>query len=137
MMRALLDTNVVLDWLLEREPWFSEGAALWQQIEAGRIIGSITSTTVTDIFSIARRATDLQRARSAVEICLRALEICPVHRSELEKALDLPGNDYEDNLQVVCARAASLDTIVTRDPAGFQSAPMPVLSPVDAAQRAG
>ena len=64
-MRVLLDTNVVIDWLLEREPWLSEALTFWQRVDAKQILCFITATTITDIFYITRQLTDLARARAA------------------------------------------------------------------------
>lgn len=58
-MRVLLDTNVVLDVLLNRETWVKDSAAVWQASDQGRIIGHITATTLTDIFYVSRRLADL------------------------------------------------------------------------------
>lgn len=56
-MRALVDTNIILDFLLEREPFFQSAELLFQAIGTGQIIGYVTATTLTDIFYIARRHT--------------------------------------------------------------------------------
>jgi predicted nucleic acid-binding protein len=134
-MRILIDTNVALDWLLERRPWFAEAEALWRLLSEGGVAGYILATTLTDIFYIARRLAGLEAARTAVRESLAALVILPVDRTALEDALALPGNDFEDNLQIVCAHAAGLDAIVTRDPAGFLAAAIPVLAPTEAVER--
>jgi predicted nucleic acid-binding protein len=134
-MRVLLDTNVVLDRFLRRLPWYDEAQEFWGLIASGQIIGYITGSMVTDIFYIARRPLGSRFALSIVRDCLDAFEICTVDLKVLEEALALPGFDYEDNLQIVCARAADLDAIVTRDSSGFHRATIPVLSPVEAAER--
>ena len=89
-MRILLDTNVVLDFLLKREPWFSQAANFWQAIERELVRGYVSATTVTDIFYIARRSGGLAVAHAAVRECLAAFDICPVDRHALEQAAALP-----------------------------------------------
>ena len=128
-MRVLLDTNVVLDVLLKREPWVSDSAAAWRASDEGRIIGHITATTLTDIFYVARRLTGLDVARQAVRTCLDAFEVCIVDREALEKAEAMAGSDFEDNLQIACAVIATLDAIITRNKDDFEGAPIPALSP--------
>lgn len=56
-MRVLLDTNIVLDYLLEREPFLQDTEALFDAIDSGQVVGYVTATTLTDIFYIARRQT--------------------------------------------------------------------------------
>jgi hypothetical protein len=59
----------------------------------------------------------------------RPLIVIAVDHQSVLDALALPGADFEDNLQIACAKAAGPDLIVTRDPAGFRDSPVPVLSP--------
>jgi predicted nucleic acid-binding protein len=134
-MRVLLDTNVVLDVLLGREPWLADASALWQASDDGRLTGFITATTLTDIFYVARRLADLARARQAVQVCLAAFEIVPVDRAALERAQQMRGPDFEDNVQIACAEAGRLDAIVTRDGVNFATSPIPIWSPADCRQR--
>jgi predicted nucleic acid-binding protein len=124
-MRILFDTSIVLDVLLNRQPWVQDGSALWQANDEGRLSGYVTATTLTNIFYIARRQTNLQQAFQAVDICLQAFEVCVVDRQALAYARLLPGADFEDNLQIACAVLSQLDAIVTRDPAGFNAAAIP------------
>jgi predicted nucleic acid-binding protein len=134
-MRILIDTNVVLDRFLQRLPWYDEAQEFWGLIAAGQIIGYITGSMVTDIFYTARRPFGSRFALGIVRDCLDAFEVCTVDLKALEEALALSGVDYEDNLQIACARTAELDAIVTRDSAGFRGAPIPILTSVEAAER--
>lgn len=136
-MRVLLDTNVVLDVLLQREPWVKESKAIWQASDEGRIIAYILASALTDIFYIARRLAGREKAREAVHTCLEAFEILPVDRQALEAAEALSGNDFEDNLQMACAGIAGLDAIVTRNKDDFKHASVPVLTPTEALGQLG
>lgn len=55
MMRILIDTNVLLDVLLSRDPWVTDAARLWAIIETGKVAGYVCASTFTDIFYVARR----------------------------------------------------------------------------------
>jgi len=136
-MRVLLDTNVLLDVLLAREPWLAEAAAVWRASDDRRIVGYLTASTITDIFYIARRLAGLEVAQDSVRVCLEAFEVCAVDRQALEQAAALPGSDFEDNLQIACAVIAGLDAIVTRDRDGFQSAAIQVLAPSELLAKIG
>jgi predicted nucleic acid-binding protein len=128
-MKVLFDTNVVLDVLLNRSPWVTESAGVWRANDEGRLTGYLVASTLTDIFYVARRLTNLDTARRSVHICLDTFEICPVDRQTLEQAQTISGNDFEDNLQIACATIAKLDVIVTRDVNGFKSSIIPALTP--------
>lgn len=130
-MHLLLDTNVVLDVLLNRTPWVTDSLAVWDACDKGQATGFITATTLTNIFYIARRQTDVHRAHQAVRICLDAFTICTVDQSVLEHAYLLSGKDFEDDLQIACAVLSNVDAIITRNTADFDHATIPVLSPSD------
>jgi len=130
-MRVLLDTNIVLDALLDREPWNENAKAIWQAHLHGELAAHITANALTDIFYIARRHSGRDQARLAIRACLDQLHVISIGFHELRAAMALAGNDFEDDLQVVCAAAASLDAIVTRDPSGFSSSVVEVLGTQD------
>lgn len=130
-MRILLDTNVVLDVLLRREPWQAEAAALWQAVDDGLLTAYVPASAITDVFYVARRLTDLVRARQSVQICLDAFSVAAVDRAVLERAQALSGSDFEDNVQIACAEANGLAAIVTLDPSDYEGSPIAVWSPAE------
>lgn len=130
-MRVLLDTNIVLDVLLERQPFLSESELLWEASEKGLLTAYITASTITDIFYTVRRQADLQKARLAIELCLEAFEICPVDRPVIELALTLSGNDLEDNLILASASTSKLDAVVSRDKQLLSNTFLPGIAPTD------
>ena len=128
-MKVLVDTNVLLDFLLEREPFKKDAEELFAAIDSGQIIGYITATTLTDIFYIARKHTrSLELAREAVSSTLETMTICPINRNVLEAAFTSGLTDFEDAVQIYGAIAQNLDAIVTRDAKGFVSSTIPVYS---------
>lgn len=115
-MRVLIDTNTVLDFLLQREPFSQNAELLFQAIDIGEIVGYVTATTLTDIFYISRRHTrSIEQARQAVLEILTAMIICPVDRVVLESAFNSSLPDFEDAVQIFSAVAQGLEAIVTRD----------------------
>ncbi len=128
-MRVLIDTNIVLDFLLQREPFFQDTELLFQAVDADQVVGYVTATTLTDIFYIAKRHTrSIEQARQAVSEILNTMAICPVNRAVLELAFGSGLADFEDAVQIACAVAQGLDVILTRDTQGFLSSSIPVLS---------
>lgn len=128
-MRILIDTNIVLNFLLKREPFRQHAELLFEAIASGGITGYVTATTLTNIFYIARRLRQtIERARQAVTLTLSIAQVCPVDRATLEIALTSSLNDFEDAVQVSCAIAEKREAIVTRDLQDFSNSTLPVLS---------
>jgi predicted nucleic acid-binding protein len=65
-MRILIDTNVVLDFLQEREPFVEDAAKLFEKIDAGEKSGFIAATTITNIYYIVRKAVGIVAAQDAL-----------------------------------------------------------------------
>jgi len=128
-MRVLLDTNVVLDLLLNRTPWEKEAAAIAQAGDEKRLTVAVTVLSIANVSYVARRQVGEQRAKDAVGACLQAFEVLPVDRASIEIAYRLPGRDLEDNIQIAVAVQCGQDAIVTRDSAGFAVSMVRVLTP--------
>lgn len=120
-MRILLDTNVLLDVLLNRTTWATSAAQIWDMCIEGHFQGYVCASSCTDIFYIARRLTNLVRARAAVRLCLESFEICAVDHRVLVTADSMPGSDFEDNVEMACAILNDIDVIITRDPDDFKA----------------
>lgn len=131
-MLVLVDTNAVLDRFHRRQPCYAEAATFWDEVAAGQITVYVTASSITDLWYISRRNGGAAVAQALVTDVLTAFSIRPVDRQMIEAALLEPGNDFEDNLQIVCARAAGLDAIVTRDSSGFRASTLPVFTPAEA-----
>ena len=128
-MQVLIDTNVVLDFLQEREPFVLDAVRLFARVDTGEVEGFIAATTITNIYYIVRRVAGVMVAQDAIAQVLTDLHICPVDRSILEQAITLNFQDFEDAVQYACGMAHGVDAIVTRDASGFVDAGIPVMSP--------
>jgi predicted nucleic acid-binding protein len=133
MKRVLLDTNVVLDVLLDRKPHAAASAAVWAAIEAGAAEGLLAAHAVTTIHYLLRRELGMAKARRTLGAMLRVFGVAPVDGAVIQDALRSPGGDFEDAVTAAAARLAACDLIVTRDPKGFRHPPVPVLTPESAA----
>ncbi|MEQ9622495.1 PIN domain-containing protein [Coleofasciculus chthonoplastes] len=121
-MRVLLDTNIILDFFLEREPFFQLASEVFEAIAAERIEGLISASSATDIFYICKRQTqNLEQARQILTQTLTLLSVCPVDYTVLNTALNSGLVDFEDAVQIACAVAQQVDAIVTRNPQDFQT----------------
>ena len=66
MIKVLIDTNIVLDLLLEREPFVNDAIALFELVELGQVKGYLAATTITNIFYILREAQGRDTALQAI-----------------------------------------------------------------------
>lgn len=130
-MQVLLDTNVILDFVLERDPHFAAAAELFELNATERYQGFVSSITPINVFYIGRKAVGAEKARERVRDLLVAFEVCTITIGSLTAALSLPFSDYEDAVQHASATANEIDAIVTRDLDDYKNATLPVFTPVD------
>jgi predicted nucleic acid-binding protein len=130
-MNVLFDTNVVLDVLLDRQPFSKPAIILFTWAEEGAITGFLGATTVTTICYLATKAVGKKQAEDSVSKLLAVFSIAPVNRSVLEAALKSSFSDFEDAVLYHAARQANTQAIVTRDMDGFINSKIPVYSPDD------
>lgn len=128
-MNVLFDTNVVLDALLDREPWADAAVALFDRVESGDVVGHLGATTVTTVHYIASRNVGAGAAEEMMRDLLRLFEVAPVNRAVLEGALGLGFADFEDAVLHEAGRLVGAGAITTRDPAGFLKASLRVYAP--------
>lgn len=137
-MKILIDTNIILDYLLEREPFFKDSETLFNIIAENKVTAYVSATTLTDIFYIARKQTkSIDKARQAILFILKVMEVCSVDRTVIEIALQSGLKDFEDAVQVATSIARGLDAIVTRNSKDFVNEVIPILTVNDLLQQIG
>jgi predicted nucleic acid-binding protein len=129
MRKVLIDTNVVLDVLLDRQPHAGASVAVWAAVETGSAKGLLAAHAVTTIHYLIRRELGLARARRTISTMLSVFGIAAVDGAVIEVALGLPLSDFEDAVTAAAAQFAGCEYIVTRDPKGFRGCGMRVLMP--------
>ncbi len=131
MRRVFLDANVVLDYLLFREPWDAQAAPLWAAITEGTLTACVGTNTLLNVAYIARKSFDMQRMRVALRELMDLLEIVGVEEATLRSALISPISDFEDAVQHECALTAEAEAVITRDLDDFRNARLPVFAPAE------
>jgi predicted nucleic acid-binding protein len=128
-VRALFDTNVILDVLLAHPPHVAPATALLDRVAAKTLDGLLGATTLTTIHYLATKAIGSRATQGHVRTLLGLFEVAPVTRAVLTDALELELPDYEDAVLHEAARHARAEAIVTRDPKGFAKARLKVYAP--------
>ena len=127
-MKILLDTNIVLDVLMDRLPHSEAATELFSRVEDGTVIGYLCGTTITTIFYLAAKTVGTPRAQEEIRKLLQLFEVAPVNRHVLESALTLDFNDFEDAVIHEAACHVGADAIVTRNQKDFKKSRLPVHS---------
>jgi predicted nucleic acid-binding protein len=128
-MKILLDSNIVIDAILKREP-FSNSAEKIIGLSQGGIGLFISASAVTDIYYIVRKSTDNKKtAITLIKDLLENIDIAAVTGNEIRQAISLDWGDFEDAVQYAAGETIAVDYIVTRNKSDFASAALPVVNP--------
>lgn len=123
-MKVLLDTNIILDFALERQPFYGESEQVFILAQQRQIEGYVSASTFGDLYYITRK----NKGRDWTLLFLNRLatfcQVATVDRAAIAMALASNFRDFEDAIQYSTAVANQLDVIVTRNPQDF-----PVVTP--------
>ena len=130
MLKVLLDTNILLDVALRREPWYDASKRL---IEAGqdglRMRAGVASLSLKDVyFVITKRASEAD-ARKYLHFIAQSCEILSGDAKACAMARAGPESDFEDGLIAAAAIQGGADIIISRDEAAFNNLPIPKIDP--------
>jgi len=123
-LRLLIDTNVLLDLVLEREPWLEEATALLDAVAKGRAEGYVAGHAVTTVYYVVERARDRTLATTAVSDLLQLLTVVPLGNADFQRALGLGLRDFEDGSQAAACLQIGADCLVTRNPKDYKGTPV-------------
>ncbi len=128
-MKILFDTNVVLDVLLDREPFSDLATKLFSRVEKKELMGFLGATTITTIYYLASKLAGKKKADQEISKLLSLFQIAPVNKSVLDEAIKSKFSDFEDSVLHEAAKQIGAQGIVTRNPKDFKKATLSIYSP--------
>ncbi|MDI6707307.1 MAG: PIN domain-containing protein [Bacillota bacterium] len=129
-MKVLLDTNIILDVILQRQPFAAPALEILKLSDMGKLESYIISNSITDIFYVLRKYFDnVEDRKKAVRYILQMVNIAGVTKTDIFKSLELEYTDFEDALQTQCAKKIKANYIITRNEKDFKDRSVEVISP--------
>ncbi len=119
MISALVDTNILLDILLEDRPESDVAAEMVQLAASGSIRCHVCATSLKDVYYVSRKYQPDDVVRDFIGACMDLFEVMPLDESVCRAALSSSEPDFEDGIIREVAESAHCDFIVTRDAEAF------------------
>lgn len=128
-MKVLIDTNIILDYILEREPYTIYSDKLFELCISGRLNGVIAAHSITNAYFILRKfLTNEERRTVLLDIC-EIVSIAGVDAGKIISALNRDSfSDFEDCVQDECAASCGADYIITRNEKDFSESKVKAVS---------
>lgn len=129
-MKLMIDTNVLLDVLLERSEFYEKSKAVLDLCESKKILGFVSASSITDIFYLVRRALrDTDETYKVIGALLNIVGVLNVTTEDINRAFLRHAKDFEDCLLAESAKSNKCVGIVTRDKKDFQDFEIELYSP--------
>ena len=133
MKIIFLDTNVIIDFLADRQPFSLMAAGIFNASLSGNVKIFISSVSYNNIYYILRGSLSHSQTIKLLEELSEMTEIVDVTKAIIKKSLKSEFKDFEDAIQYNCALTISkIDFIVTRDSKDFKKSILPVMNPQEA-----
>ena len=131
-MDILIDANIILDVLFQRDPFYENSMQIVQSCIKGHVVGFVSAHTVTTMWYLLRHEFSLEERRKMFKLVFSWCRIASVGQSELLSALDRDSfPDFEDCVQDECAASVHARYIITRNKKDFVHSKIPALLPAE------
>lgn len=131
-MLVLIDTNIILDMLEKREPFYESSNNVLSLCASKKIKGCIALHSISNIFYILRKNYSAENRRRLILGILKFLQVANVNHKNVQHALERNDfTDFEDCLQDECAAQNLADYIITRNIDDFSNSKIPAITPAD------
>lgn|SRR5699024_9461215 len=128
-MVLLIDTNVILDVLLNRPDFVKDSSMIWKLCEAEQARGYVSALTFANLVYIMRKELDPEKIDEVYRKLSLIFEFADLSVSDLAKATDLKWSDFEDAIQSITAERIHADYIITRNVRDFSKSKVVAFTP--------
>jgi predicted nucleic acid-binding protein len=138
MTDLFIDTDVIIDFLVDRKPFSREAAIIFTLIEQKKLKGYTSSLTFSNLYYVLRKVEAHNKVISKLDSLSKMLSILKVEEQTIIKALASGFPDFEDSIQYFSAKEnRKIDAIITRNTKDFKNSEIPVMTPGDYLKTSG
>ena len=130
MTRILIDTDVILDFFFDREPFAENAAKILSLCESKEIKGFITPVIISNVYYLLRQTAKHEKVIEKLKMLVSITEILVIDKDAILQALNSDFKDFEDALQNYAAELdKEIDLILTRNTKDFKNSSLAVMTP--------
>lgn len=130
-MKIFLDTNIIIDLVLNRHPWVRYELVLLELSRQKKLSLAVSDISFLNLAYAVRKVMSPDEIYAAMTDLLKYMNVAAAGESVIRNAVSLRWKDMEDCVQYLIARNEGADYIITRDLADFSSSDIPVMTPVE------
>ena len=132
MTDLFIDTDVIIDFLIDRKPHSRDAAIIFNLIEEKKLRGYVSSLSFSNLYYVLRKVESHNKVLTKLGIISEIVSILKVDQQTIKNALDNRLPDFEDSIQYCCARDnKKIDVLITRSTKDYKNSGIPIMTPVD------
>ena len=132
MTDLFIDTDVIIDFLIDRKPHSREAAIIFTLIEQKKIKGYASSLTFSNLYYVLRKVESHNKVIDKLDSISKLLTILKVDQQTIKDAIASGFQDFEDSIQYNCAfDHKKIDVLITRNTKDYKNSEIPVMTPAD------
>ena len=128
-MRVLIDRNILLDVLQNREPHAETSSKVWKMCETGRVEGFVSALTFANLVYVMRKELTPGKIQEVLKILTLIFHFADLSSADMTKAAEMKWTDYEDAVQAATAERIHANAIITRNIRDYRESAVPALTP--------
>ena len=130
MIKAIIDSDVIMDFFFERKPFDCEAELILAYCELGDIKGYVTPVIVSNLYYFLRKLKKHEQVIADLKQLLRILEVAEINKSTIMEALSSKFNDFEDALHnYSIIPNCEIKVIITRNEKDYKWSNYSILTP--------
>ena len=129
MTKVFVDSDVIIDFIIDREPFSDFAANLFDRFDNKEMLGYTSAQSLANLYYVLKKQTSHSHIIEAIEKLVTVIGILPIDLEIINQALRSDFSDFEDGIQNFCAESVGADAIVTRNLRDYRSARIPVFDP--------
>ena len=136
MYKVLIDSNIFVDFMFHREPFYKDSEKMISLCENKKVKGYVTTSMLMDLHYIFRRLSySNNTANKAIEEIIKVFDVLNIEKKDIVNSIMQGKKDFEDGVIENCSIANKLDCIVTRNIDDFDDKKIEVLSPKEIVEK--
>jgi predicted nucleic acid-binding protein len=132
MTNLFIDTDVIIDFLVDRKPYSREAAIIFTLIDQKKLKGYASSLTFSNLFYVLRKIEPQKKVISKLDSLSNLLTVLKVDEQNIRNAIESGFSDFEDSIQYFCALdSKKVEVIITRNTKDYKRTSLPIMTPGD------
>ena len=132
MHKILVDTDVILDFFFDREPFSENAAKILSLCEMKKVTGYVSPVIVSNVYYLLRQTAKHEKVIEKLGLLISFMEVLIVDKASILRALNSEFKDFEDALQNYAAeQSKEIDVLITRNIKDFKRSNLSVMTPDD------